>query len=498
MLLAFTLVFAFAACNGDGGSDVCEHIDDDEDGLCDECEVCIEHLDDDGAGEYNGKNKKKKEPKKITLSTFIFSAISLVLVTVMITWSVCLGVYREKLVEIADVDKGFADTYSDIDKLNAVFKAYSYGGVNEEAIKEILPKAYVAASGDRYAEYFTSEEYAAFMESVKGNSVGVGINIIDATVELGGAEYRTLKVVNVTRESPAMKAGVKVGDLVFYVGIGNARESVDSLGYEETMARLLGDAGTKAEFTVLRSSEGGYKEVEFSIVRKQIKSESVRYHVCETDAEVGVVEILTFDYTTPVQFTAAVDDLRSKGIEKFVFDVRYNSGGRLDSIVAVLSYFLDEGQTIIRTVDNKGNEEITKVAPIQDLTGDAAACNVSATDIGKYKGLSAVVLCNELTASAAELFVANFRDYGMAKIVGTKTFGKGSMQQTMSLKYFGIDGVLKLTTHMYFPPLGEGYDGIGITPDVTVALDESLASRNIYDIADAEDNQLQAAIKELK
>ena len=457
----------------------------------------LEHLYDDGAGEYNGKNKKKKEPKKITLSAFIFSAISLVLVTVMLTWSVCLGVYRTKLAEIAGSEQSFSDT-SDIGKLDAVFKAYSYGGVDEDAIKEILPKAYVAASGDRYAEYFTSEEYAAFMESVKGNSVGIGINIINASVEIGGAEYKVLKVVNVFRNSPAMEAGVMVGDLVFYVGIGKDRESVESLGYEETMSRLLGDAGTKAEFTVLRSSEGRYKEVLFSIVRKQIKSESVRYRVCETDAEVGVVEILTFDYTTPTQFTAAVDDLRSKGIEKFVFDVRNNGGGSLDSIVAVLSYFLEEGQTVIKTVDNKGNEEITRVAPIKGLTGDAAACNVSSEDIGKYKGLSAVVLCNESTASAAELFVANFRDYDMAKIVGTKTFGKGSMQQMMSLKYFGLDGVLKLTTHMYFPPLGEGYDGIGITPDVTVPLDEALEGRNIYDITDAEDNQLQAAIEELK
>ena len=456
----------------------------------------LEHFYDDGAGEENCK-KNKKEPKKISLSSFIFSAIALVLVTAMLTWSLCLGAYRSQLAEIAGGEQSAANT-SDIATIDAVFKAYSYNGVDADAIKEILPKAYVAASGDRYAEYFTSEEYAAFMESAKGNSVGVGINIIYTYVEIGGVEYKALKVINVTRESPAMKAGVRVGDLVFYVGINSARESVESLGYEETMSRLLGDVGTSAEFTVLRESGNGYEEVPFSITREKIKSESVYFHVCETDPEVGIVKILQFDATTPMQFVRAVEELRVWGIKKFVFDVRYNGGGSLDSIVAVLSYFLEEGQTIIRTVDNKGAEEITKVAPINSFKGDDAGYNVSAADIGKYKDLQAVVLCNESTASAAELFTATFRDYDMAKIVGVKTFGKGSMQQMVSLKYFGIDGVLKLTTHMYFPPLGEGYDGIGITPDVTVELDEALKTKNIYEITDAEDNQLQAAIKEFK
>ena len=453
----------------------------------------LEHFYDGGAGGENNKNKRS--PKKIKLSSFIFSAIALVLVTVMLTWSVCLGAYRTKLAEITG--GGQAGSYtSDISKLDAVFKEYSYNGANEEAIAEILPKAYVAASGDRYAEYFTEEEYLAFAESAKGNSVGVGINIIYTTVEIGGVEYKALKVINVTRESPAMKAGVKVGDLVYYVGVGAARESVESLGYEETMARLLGDVGTSAEFTVLRGE--GYDEVEFSIVREKIKSESVYFHVCETDADVGIIKILQFDATTPTQFCAAVDELRAKGIEKFVFDVRYNGGGSLDSIVAVLSYFLDEGQTIIRTVDNKGTEEVTKVTTVKGFTGDNAGYNVRSSDIGKYKGLSAVVLCNESTASAAELFVAAFRDYEMAEIVGVKTFGKGSMQQMVSLYPFGMEGVLKLTTHMYFPPLGEGYDGIGIEPDVTVELDEALRGKNIYEITDAEDNQLRAAIEKLK
>ena len=108
------------------------------------------------------------------------------------------------------------------------------------------------------------------------------------------------------------------------------------------------------------------------------------------------------------------------------------------------------------------------------------------------------MLCNSSTASAAELFTANFRDYKIGNVVGETTFGKGSMQSMLSLKYFGLNGVLKLTTNLYFPPCGESYDGVGIKPDIEVALDEALLNKNIYEISDAEDNQMQAAINTLK
>ena len=449
----------------------------------------------------SGGEKAAKEPKKIKLSTFVLSTVALVLAAVMITFTVCFGVYRAKLAEVAESDNGSANgiNTAELERLDAIFNTYSYYGVDEEEMGEFLLKAYVAASGDRYAEYFTDEEFDAYMDSMKGNSVGVGINIIYTTEVIGGVEYKVLKVINVTRESPAMKAGVRVGDLLFYVGVDReSRESVHTLGYEETMARLLGDEGTTAEFTVFRKIDDGYEEVPFSIVRGKIKSESVQYRVCETDATVGIVKILQFDYTTPTQFCDAVDTLKSKGVEGFVFDVRYNGGGSLDSIVAVLSYFLDEGDTIISTVDNQGRSVVTKAQVVRKFTGDEASCNVSATDIGKYKDLRAVVLCNSSTASAAELFTATFRDYKIAKTVGETTFGKGSMQSTLPLSYFGVDGVLKLTTNLYFPPCGESYDGIGIVPDVEVALDEALKNKNIYEITDAEDNQLQAAIELLK
>lgn len=453
------------------------------------------------SGEISPKEEKK--PKKISVGTFIISAVALILVAVMLTWYVCFGVYRTKLSEVADggvVVVGDSEAVSELELLSAIFETYSYFELDEQEMTDALLKSYVAATGDRYAEYFNAEEYDAFIESAMGNSEGIGINIIYTTIKVDTMEYKVLKVTNVTRESPAMKAGMKVGDLIFYVGTDSeTRESISALGYDEALSRLKGESGTKAEFTVLRErDDGSYEEIPFSVTREAITSDSVLHHLCTTDNSVGIVKIIGFDYTTPAQFTRAVDELRAAGAEKFVFDVRYNGGGDLASIVAVLSYFLDEGETIISTVNRQGKGSAIRAGVIDSYSGDASGCNVSREDIGKYKDLRVAVLCNGSTASAAELFTATFRDYNIGKIVGTTTFGKGSMQSILSLEFFGLEGALKLTTNMYFPPCGESYEGIGIVPHVEVELDEALKDKNIYEFTDAEDNQLAAAIETLK
>ena len=126
--------------------------------------------------------------------------------------------------------------------------------------------------------------------------------------------------------------------------------------------------------------------------------------------------------------------------------------------------------------------------------GSYAECSVSQSDIGKYRGFKAAVLCNQSTASAAELFAASFRDYGLGTLVGETTFGKGCMQTTFSLEpYYG--GALKLTTAMYYPPLGDDYHGKGVVPDVLEPLDEEAAKKNVYLLSDEEDNQLQKALE---
>ena len=437
----------------------------------------------------------KKKERRISLSAFLVSCVALVLAAVMTTYTCCSLAYQKKL---ADAQLSHTVTgsqrYYPFELFDAILETYSFRELDEDAMLDEALKAYVAATGDPYAAYYTAEEYMALMDTTAGKSEGVGINIINTTVTVSGVDYKVFRVINVMKDSPAAESGVKLGDMIWAVGVGENVESLNSLGYDVALKKLQGPAGTQAEFTVLRIKGEGFEQIPFSIVRRAVTTTSVYSHQSTVDPKVGIVKIVQFDLTTPVQFSQAVDDLRGQGCDRFVFDVRYNPGGDLASIEAVLSYFLSEGDALIRIKTKSGEEETSYVGPVS-YSGNYASCSVSAEDIGKYKGLRAAVLCNGSTASAAELFVATFRDYGMAPIVGETTFGKGSMQSIMSLERYGYSGALKLTTAMYFSAKDEkGYDGVGIDPDHTVALSEAAKNKNVYEITDEEDDQLMKAI----
>lgn len=433
--------------------------------------------------------------KKISLSVFVFVVLAAVLLSFLSAFVVVSQVYDAELRHAYEsnnvpstVDSD--NKFSELMLLDKIFKAYSIYELDDDALCEAVLKAYTYATGDKYAEYFTAAEYEALNSANAGNAQGIGVNIVENT------EYACIEIINVMPDSPALKAGIEPGDLIVYVGIGDARESISELGYTNAVKRLQGEAGTKAEFVVRRGKDHS-EEIEFSIERGPYTSLSVTSRVCATAPDVGIVRVIEFDLTTPAQFTQAVDALRAKGIEKFVFDVRYNPGGDLQSILAVLSYFLNEGDVVISTEDNNGTREDIKVE-VTKLSGNYAGCSVSKEDIGKYRGLKCVVLANGSTASAAELFTSNFRDYKLASVVGTTTYGKGTMQSIFSMSYYGYAGGIKLTTRRYFPPNGENYDGIGIVPDIEIELSEEARKINIYKLADADDNQLQRALEEIK
>ncbi len=445
----------------------------------------------------------RKEPRRVSLTTFITSAVALVLVAVMLTYTVCSGYYRKKL---ADEQFAVSDIGTSVDEslalFAAIFDAYSIKDVevDYQQVLDAALKEYVRQTGDTYAFYYTAQEFLALQKSNVGESQGIGINIIQSKATIDGREYSVIKVINVMKDSPAATAGVRTGDLIVYVGVGEGRQSVHELGYELAVSQMQGVKGTVASFTVYRPNGTEYDVKEFSIERSEFTNWSVDSHVCTVEGygDVGIVKIMQFDLTTPTQFCEAVDGLLAAGSRRIVFDVRHNPGGDLKSIEAVLSYFLEKDDVIIRTRDKGGNEEISRVKEVS-YTGDYAGCSVSKDDIGKYRGkFETVVLCNGNTASAAELFTAAFRDYELATIVGTTTYGKGSMQSIMSLAMFGMDGALKLTTKMYYPPKGDSYEGKGIEPNVVIAQGEEASKINIYEIADSQDDQLVEALKHFK
>ena len=451
--------------------------------------------------------KKKRRNIKISLKSYVVSTVAIILATLMTTYAFCSGVYKKKygeLISDGDVivsgdatDKG--EGFSEVDIIDFLLERYFYGEIDKSKMSAESLKAYIAATGDIYATYYTQEELEERTDEDAGRMQGIGVTVINSTVTIKNSGIAVLKITNVIKDSPAAEVGVRAGDLIVYVG-ADKTQSVNSLGYDEALKRLKGPSGTVAEFTVFRKSGESYTEVFFQATRREVIAESVNYRVSTLDPKIGIINILNFDFTTPTQFTDAVEALKASGCEKFVLDVRNNPGGALVSVGAVLSYFLNEGDVYIRTEDKNGKIESRKVGVVSGYTDDYASCNVSKEDIGKYKDLNMVVICNEYTASAGELFTATFRDYELGKIVGNTTYGKGKMQTTYALATFGLEGAIKFTTHMYYSAKSDNYDGIGIKPDegCAVELSEEAKTYNIYDLPDDKDNQLMEAIKHFK
>lgn len=444
-----------------------------------------------------------KEGKKISLSAAIGSVITCVILAVLLTFSLTT-MYGKRNADVT-VQAGQGETETDqfavLNLLDKLFDDLSPLELkdDEEFLQAVL-KSYVAATGDPYAEYFTDEEYAEMISEQNGDMCGIGVSVVNDLLTVEGVSYQAIIVTNVYPDSPAEEAGVLPGDAIMFVGVDETRVMVHTVGYTEALNLLKGEEGTLAEFTVYRRPAGSdegtpYETVEFSVAREKLTTRSVTYHVCDTDDKVGIVRVTGFDNTTASQFSVAVDALKAEGCEHFVIDMRNNPGGLLTSVEDVLTYFLQEGDVILSTKDKQGREEYLKVLGA-DSNGKlmSGSGTLTVADIGKYRDLSVVVLTNEYTASAAELFTANIRDYELGKVVGVTTYGKGSMQTTFSLASYGYEGALKLTTRFYYPPCGEGYDGVGIVPDKEVALSEEALKYNINLLPDALDNQLQEAI----
>ncbi|MBQ7379700.1 MAG: hypothetical protein IJW70_08530 [Clostridia bacterium] len=449
---------------------------------------------------YTGKKDKTKR-KTVSVSAFVTSLISAVAVTLVITMlltALVTGAYWDAkymagLPGISGDGQSAIDTET-LDVIDYLIDKYSYDAVDDEALMQAVLKAYVAATGDLYAEYYTQEEFDAMTSENQGQMQGIGVSVVNSTLEYNGMTYSVIEIIMVFPNSPAERAGIRPGDMVITVKHEGTEYSISQIGYTAALNYLRGVSGTKAEFTVMRKSGAEYEPIEYSVTREAYVSASITSRVSETDPSVGIVTLLQFDLTTPTQFEAAVDELKGKGCTKFVFDVRNNPGGDLESIKAVLSFFLAEKDLIVSTKDKNGTEEFDYVQVVKHQDKAYAGCDVTKEDIGKYADLTFTVLTNGNTASAAELFTATVRDYKLGTIIGQTTYGKGCMQSIFSLQYYGVEGGLKLTTKMYFPASGQGYHGVGITPDISVELSPEAQEYNLYVLPEALDNQLQTAI----
>lgn len=324
--------------------------------------------------------------------------------------------------------------------------------VDREEMEDGIIKGYVESLNDPYSIYYNEEETKELMSSLEGEFGGIGVLVSQ------NAETKLITFVTVYEDSPAGKAGFQDGDILYKVD----GEDITSQDLDTVVAKMRGEKGTKVDITVVRD---GKDEVTHTVTRDTVEVQTVAEKML--DDRIGYIQISQFDTVTYSQFQDALSDLQEKGAKGFVFDVRSNPGGNLNTVCNILDLILPEG-TIVYTEDKNGKKETIS------------------SDAEHSLDVPMAVLVNGNSASASEIFAGAIQDYEVGTIVGTNTYGKGIVQQLFRLS----DGsCVKLTISEYFTPKGRTIHGKGVKPDVEI---EYKASK------DGSDNQLDKACEIIK
>ena len=350
-----------------------------------------------------------------------------------------------------------AKTSQKIESIRKIMdEVYLYGEeINEDALQEAIVKGYVAGLKEPYTIYYNEEETNALFEATSGEFGGIGV-VVTKDLETG-----LLTFVTVYEDAPGEAAGFLEGDLVYKVD----GEDVTAMDMDTVVSKIRGEIGSTVEITVLRGEN--LEEYTAKATRALIEDDTVTYEM--KDGKVGYILLSGFEDVTYEQFEEALTDLRNQNMQGLVVDLRGNPGGNLSTVCDVLDLILPEG-TIVSTKDRNGKGETYK------------------SDEERQLNVPLVVLINEYSASAAEIFAGAVKDYEIGTLVGMTTYGKGIVQNVYKLR----DGTsLKITSSEYFTPSGTNIHGVGVKPDVEVKYE--------YDAANPEwDNQLEKALEVLK
>ena len=380
--------------------------------------------------------------KKVHLfiSYVLVAALSALLTMAMVTW---VDPGESKLVELSDIIEG-----------------YYIEDVDMTELENAAAEAMIEAAGDRWSYYIPASEYASYRESSENAYVGIGITITVAEDGDG------LQVMEVNPGSSAEEAGMLVDDVIIAI------DGTFASGMTTTDARNLvrGKEGTQVELTIRRGNE----TIQLSVTRRTVQVPVATWEMLED--HVGLITIANFDQRCASETITAIETLLAEGAQKLIFDVRNNPGGYAEEMVEVLDYLLPEGD-LFRTLDYAGQENVD--------TSDTACLDIPMA-----------VLVNGESYSAAEFFAVAMQEYEAATIVGEKTSGKGYFQNTFNLS----DGsAVALSTGKYFTPKGVSLEGVGITPDVEVPVDEETMFSIYYgQMPVDEDPQILAAVEALK
>ena len=343
----------------------------------------------------------------------------------------------------------------EIQQLSAVFGLVKTDYVEVVDDKKLITDAIsgMVASLDPHSQYFDKKSFKEFREGTSGRFVGVGIEITQ--------EDGLIKIVSPIEGSPAFRAGIKTNDLITKID----ETAVKGLSLNDAVKKMRGEPNTKVTLTIFRKDEN--RTFPVTITREEIKTQSVKGKLMEPGY--GWVRLSQFQERTVDDFVRKIEEIYKQDpqLKGLVLDLRNDPGGLLDAAVAISAAFLPENVTVVSTNGQLAESKATyKAAPEfyqRRGNGDPLKRLPAA-----LKTVPLIVLVNEGSASASEIVAGALQDHKRATIMGSQTFGKGSVQTVRPL---GPDTGLKLTTARYYTPSGKSIQAKGIVPDVMI--DES-------------------------
>ena len=340
-----------------------------------------------------------------------------------------------------------------VDTYYAIVDNY-YGELDKDSLIDGAVEGMISSVGDSFTSYSDTDSAISFNETINGTYEGVGLSI--ATLNDG-----TITVIEVFDDSPAYKAGIKVGDIILKVD----GESYEGKSGSDISNYVKNSGKDKVILTIKRDD----KEEDITVNLSKVDIPYVSGELLEKDGKkIGYIDISLFSSNSYKQFKNKLDKLEKDNIDGLIIDVRDNSGGYLTSVTDICNLFLEKGKVIYQLEDSKG--KVKK----KDTTKEKRSYDI-------------VVLINGASASASEILASTIKESYGGEVVGTNSFGKGTVQQTKKL----LDGsMIKYTTQKWLTPDGNFINEVGVTPTKEVELDSMY-----FEIPTHEnDNQLQEAI----
>jgi carboxyl-terminal processing protease len=338
---------------------------------------------------------------------------------------------RWSVTSVSAEGEGYEELKTFTEVMSIVKKYY----VEEVKTKDLVNGAIkgMLTSLDPHSSYMTPEAYKEMQVDTKGEFGGLGIQI--------GMKDEALTVIAPIEDTPAFKAGIKAGDKIMKID----NESTKDMSMQDAVSKMRGAPKTSVTLSIIRE---GWKEIkEFTIMRDIIKIQSVKSRVL--DNNIGYIKLSQFQEQSADDLSAALKKLNEAKVNSLILDLRNDPGGLLNSAIDVTSQFLPKGKLVVYT---------------KSKSGEKSEFNTSGDD---HFTLPMIVLVNQGSASASEIVAGALKDWNRAVILGTQTFGKGSVQTVIPLS--GNAG-LRLTTAKYYTPKGTSIQNTGITPDIIVKL----------------------------